>query len=244
MTVGIWLMSHITADTDMLVFYGWMFVTGIGIGPTLAAFTIVVQNAVPFSKLGVATSNLTFFRQIGGSIGLAIAGTVFGQSLKDLFPGKLIPVVDQMKSALPGSQVPAPFQPAFASGLDQFRAALAGGGTGSFDTNQFAGVGQSFGHAVVSNFEKVAPAQAKPIIDGFFGPFIPAMDHAFFDAFSLAIGKTFEIAVVTTVLAVVATLAMKELPLRKGFGPRPGAAPGAEGEEAGGDVSAPMVAMH
>ena len=41
---------------------------GIGIGPTLAVFTIVVQNAVPFSKLGVATSNLTFFRQIGGTV--------------------------------------------------------------------------------------------------------------------------------------------------------------------------------
>ena len=48
-----------------------MFVTGVGIGPTLSVFTIVVQNAVPFSKLGVATSNLTFFRQIGGSVGLA-----------------------------------------------------------------------------------------------------------------------------------------------------------------------------
>ena len=32
-----------------------MFITGVGIGPTLAVFTIIVQNAVPFQKLGVAT---------------------------------------------------------------------------------------------------------------------------------------------------------------------------------------------
>jgi MFS family permease len=239
MAIGIFLMTHITADVDLLTLYAWMFITGIGIGPTLAAFTIVVQNAVPFSKLGVATSNLTFFRQIGGSVGLAIAGTVFGQALQDLFPGKLIPVVDQMKAALPTSQVPLPFQPAFATGLDQFRTALASGGTASFDTNQFAGVGQSFGHAVVTRFASQAPAQAKPIIDGFFGPFVPKMDQAFFDAFSLAIGRTFEIAVVTCVLAVIATLFMRELALRKGFGPQPGAAP-AEGETG----AAPFAAMH
>ncbi len=241
MAVGIFLMTRITADVDLLTLYAWMFITGIGIGPTLAAFTIVVQNAVPFSKLGVATSNLTFFRQIGGSVGLAIAGTVFGQALQDLFPSKLIPVVDQMKAALPTSQVPPQIQPLFAGGLDQFRATLASGGTGSFDTNQFAGVGQSFRPAVVAHFSSQAPAQAKPIITGFFGPFIPKMDQAFFDAFSLAVGRTFEIAVVTTVLAVVATLFMRELALRKGFGPRPGAG-ASEGQ--GEPEPAPMVAMH
>ena len=66
MSVGLFLMSHIQADTQLPVLWVWMFITGLGIGPTLAVFTIVVQNAVPFSKLGVATSNLTFFRQIGG----------------------------------------------------------------------------------------------------------------------------------------------------------------------------------
>jgi EmrB/QacA subfamily drug resistance transporter len=71
MAVGLALMSQIQADTPLPVLWTWMFITGLGIGPTLAVFTIVVQNAVPMRKLGVATSNLTFFRQIGGSIGLA-----------------------------------------------------------------------------------------------------------------------------------------------------------------------------
>ncbi|MBI3746768.1 MAG: MFS transporter [Chloroflexi bacterium] len=78
MAVGLFLMTNLRADTSLPVLWVWMFITGFGIGPTLSVFTIVVQNAVPFRQLGVATSNLTFFRQIGGSIGLALLGTVFG----------------------------------------------------------------------------------------------------------------------------------------------------------------------
>jgi EmrB/QacA subfamily drug resistance transporter len=89
MAVGLFLMSGIRADTELPVLWAWMFITGLGIGPTLSVFTIVVQNAVPFAKLGVATSNLTFFRQIGGSIGLALLGTAFGQRLTQELPGQL-----------------------------------------------------------------------------------------------------------------------------------------------------------
>jgi EmrB/QacA subfamily drug resistance transporter len=89
MAVGLFLMSGIRANTDLPMLWVWMFITGLGIGPTLSVFTIVVQNAVPFAKLGVATSNLTFFRQIGGSIGLALLGTVFGQRLTEELPGQL-----------------------------------------------------------------------------------------------------------------------------------------------------------
>ena len=55
----------------------WMFITGLGIGPTFAVFTIVVQNAVPFNELGAATSDLTLFRQIGTTVGIAVAFTIF-----------------------------------------------------------------------------------------------------------------------------------------------------------------------
>jgi EmrB/QacA subfamily drug resistance transporter len=90
MSLGLFLMSGLRADTDLPVLWVWMFITGLGIGPTLSVFTIVVQNAVPFAKLGVATSNLTFFRQIGGSIGLALLGTAFGQRLTEELPGQLV----------------------------------------------------------------------------------------------------------------------------------------------------------
>ena len=97
---GVLAMSQlITADTELPILFLTMFVTGLGIGPTLAVFTIVVQNAVPMQKLGVATSNLTFFRQIGGSIGLAIAGTVFATALRDQVPTQLTPVFQSMRDS-------------------------------------------------------------------------------------------------------------------------------------------------
>jgi EmrB/QacA subfamily drug resistance transporter len=104
MSVGLLLMSNIRADTPLPVLWSWMFVTGLGIGPTLSVFTIVVQNTVPMRALGVATSNLTFFRSIGGSVGLAVLGTMFGSRLA----GEIGP---QMSAA----GVPAQMVTAFAS---------------------------------------------------------------------------------------------------------------------------------
>ena len=51
-------------------------VTGFGLGITMPLYNIVVQNAVPYNILGVATSSTAFFRSIGGSVGLAILGSV------------------------------------------------------------------------------------------------------------------------------------------------------------------------
>lgn len=243
MTAGIVMMTQLTADTDLLVFYAWMVVTGIGIGPTLAAFTIIVQNAVPFDKLGVATSNLTFFRQIGGSVGLAIAGTVFGQSLRDLLPGQAAPVLDSMKAAVPGSGIPAAFQGAFTSAIDGIRQGLGASGSGGFDAASVSGVGQSFGKAIADGFAAQAPAPAKPLIETFFAPFVPQLDHAFFNAFSLAIGQTFTIAVVTTALAVIAALLMVEHPLRKTFGPHRSAETGTDDADGETALEAPIAAL-
>ena len=90
MAIGLTLMTQLTATTELPMLWLWMFITGVGIGPTLSVFTIVVQNAVSFRFLGVATSNLTFFRQIGGSVGLAITGTVVGTTLREQVPVQLV----------------------------------------------------------------------------------------------------------------------------------------------------------
>jgi len=76
------LMTQLRADTPVPIVWLWMLISGIGVGPTFAVFTLIVQNAVPFNMLGVATSNLTFFRQIGGTVALAIVGTIFASSFQ------------------------------------------------------------------------------------------------------------------------------------------------------------------
>ena len=78
MGLAVLLMTQLTKDTSVPMVWLWMLIAGLGVGPTFSVPTIVIQNAVPFRQLGVATSNLTFFRQIGGSIALAFVGTIFG----------------------------------------------------------------------------------------------------------------------------------------------------------------------
>jgi hypothetical protein len=89
MVVGGFLMTHITAGVSDWELWGWMLVLGLGIGPAMAGFTVVVQNSVPMTRLGVATSTLTFLRQIGASVGLAAAGTIFSSSFANRLPSNL-----------------------------------------------------------------------------------------------------------------------------------------------------------
>ena len=83
---GLFLMTNLTADTDRPVLWLWMVLAGIGIGPSLAVFTLVVQNAVAPQQIGAATSSVSFFQQIGGTIGLTIAGTVMGERFAQEVP--------------------------------------------------------------------------------------------------------------------------------------------------------------
>jgi EmrB/QacA subfamily drug resistance transporter len=89
MLVGGFLMTHLTAGVSDWVLWAWMLALGLGIGPAMAGFTVVVQNSVPMTRLGVATSTLTFLRQIGASVGLAAAGTIFSSSFANRLPAGL-----------------------------------------------------------------------------------------------------------------------------------------------------------
>ena len=76
-------MTNLHADTDRPTLWLWMVLAGLGIGPSFAVFTLIVQNAVSPDRIGVATSSLTFFQQIGGTVGLTVAGTLFAERLVD-----------------------------------------------------------------------------------------------------------------------------------------------------------------
>jgi MFS family permease len=89
MAAGLWLLTNLRADTPIPLVWLWMFITGIGVGPSFAVFTLIVQNSVPVQRLGTATSNLTFFQSVGGTIGLAITGTIFGTTLAAEAPRQL-----------------------------------------------------------------------------------------------------------------------------------------------------------
>jgi EmrB/QacA subfamily drug resistance transporter len=184
MAVAMALMTQLRSDTPIPMVWLWMFIAGLGVGPTFAVFTLVVQNAVPFKMLGVATSNLTFFRQIGGTVALAIVGTVFGTA----FQNQIIP-------SMTAAGVPGPLVTGFQQGVQ----------SGQVDLNQLTGTGD-LGQTILANAGPLA-AQIRP--------FIANIVNGIHDAFSLAIGQTFWIAVGAAILAALAAATMQELALRK-----------------------------
>ncbi|MFI0719258.1 MFS transporter [Streptomyces sp. NPDC021224] len=79
--VGMWLLSLMGADTPQVTYSVYMAVLGLGIGMVLPVLVLAVQNSVRPSDIGAATSANNYFRQIGGSVGAAIFGTLFADRL-------------------------------------------------------------------------------------------------------------------------------------------------------------------
>ncbi|MFI2345951.1 MFS transporter [Streptomyces sp. NPDC019443] len=86
---GMWLLSRLEADTPRLEHSIWQAVLGVGIGLVLPVLILAVQNAVPQADLGAATSASNYFRQVGGSVGAAVFGTLFADRLTDALADRL-----------------------------------------------------------------------------------------------------------------------------------------------------------
>lgn len=87
--VGMWLLSRLEIDTSRFTYSVWMAVLGAGIGLVMPVLVLAVQNAVRPRDLGTATSANNYFRQIGGSVGAAVFGTLFAGRLADALADRL-----------------------------------------------------------------------------------------------------------------------------------------------------------
>jgi EmrB/QacA subfamily drug resistance transporter len=79
--VGMFLLSRLDAGTAPWMASAYMLVVGVGIGLVMQVLVLVVQNDAPARDVGVATSTATFFRSMGGSLGVALFGAVFASRL-------------------------------------------------------------------------------------------------------------------------------------------------------------------
>jgi EmrB/QacA subfamily drug resistance transporter len=136
--VGLFLLSTMHADTPIPVLWAYMFVTGVGVGPTFAVFILIVQNSVPIARLGAASSSLTFFQQVGGTVGLAITGTIFASAL-----------AEQVPQQVAAAEVPP-----------ELAEMMAGGGLG---TDQLTAVGD-LGAAILAGVPEGFRTQVEPFI--------------------------------------------------------------------------------
>jgi MFS family permease len=80
-SLGMFLLSRLEVDTAPWVASAYMLVLGIGIGLVMQVIVLVVQNDAPARDVGVATSTATFFRSMGGSLGVALFGAIFASRL-------------------------------------------------------------------------------------------------------------------------------------------------------------------
>lgn len=81
-TIGMVLLTLITVDSPAWHLYLFTGVLGMGLGLVMQVLVLAVQNAVAANMYGVATSGVTLFRSIGGSIGVALFGAVFNRVLQ------------------------------------------------------------------------------------------------------------------------------------------------------------------
>jgi EmrB/QacA subfamily drug resistance transporter len=135
---GLFLLTNIRPDTPLPILWVEMFLTGLGIGPAFAVFTLVVQSSVPMRELGAGTSSLTLFQQVGGTVGLAITGSLFGSVLIEEIPNQLV-----------AAGVPAQFVSQFPVNQDSL--------------NQLTGVGD-LGAAILAQVPPAFQAQVEPLI--------------------------------------------------------------------------------
>ncbi|KQP70311.1 multidrug MFS transporter [Microbacterium sp. Leaf288] len=82
---GSYLLSTIHYDTNFVLVSLYMFLLGAGVGMTMQNLVLIVQNTSKPSEIGVASSGVTFFRSLGGTIGVSVMGAALATSATNLF---------------------------------------------------------------------------------------------------------------------------------------------------------------
>lgn len=177
-TVGMVLLATMTAKVSEGSVIRNMVVTGLGLGVSMSLFTIVVQNAFSFKMLGQVTASLQFFRSIGGTIGVAILGSV----MTNQFQSSLLANLPQaLKGALSPDKLAA---------LENPQALLAPEVMTQLQS-QFAAFG----------------TQGQQLFNQFMADLQTSL--------AAAITSLFAVGVVAMLVALMVTLFLPEIPLRK-----------------------------
>ncbi len=86
LALGYLYLTGFNADTEYWQASIGMILIGLGLGQLMQTLTLAAQNSVPASEVGVATSSATFFRQMGGTLGVAVFISILFNQLADTIP--------------------------------------------------------------------------------------------------------------------------------------------------------------
>jgi EmrB/QacA subfamily drug resistance transporter len=125
MTVGMYLLTTLTVSSTQVEVMRDVVFFGFGLGCSFAVFNVVAQNAVKAEYISSATSVLQFVRQIGGTLGLAVLGSIVNQQLKvkmaaDVPAAALVKVPAALRSQITNPEA------LFSTAFDKVFAAIPG----------------------------------------------------------------------------------------------------------------------
>jgi EmrB/QacA subfamily drug resistance transporter len=197
-------------NTDTFTLVRNMIITGLGFGFVLPVYTIAVQNAMPYNRLGVVTSSVQFTRSIGSTIGVAILGTVVSTVYASSFAKAQTPALTRALAAAAASGHALPSDPQVL-------------------------VSPAAQAAIQAGFERLLGPQAGGAL---YSQFLAAVQSGLLDAIRAA----FFTMLICTVVALIATLFLKEIPLRRSVNDTRPTQPGASAE--GEREAPPAIVMH
>jgi EmrB/QacA subfamily drug resistance transporter len=209
MVVGLVLLNRVSADSSLAVVDVYMLIFGAGLGLCMQTVVLAMQNSVPATDIGVATSSATFFRQVGGTMGTAVFLSVLFSSV--------------------GAKVKTAYQGAFAGKDPDFTAAIHNPAvTGSADNAKF-----------LSALKNPSASGGIDLNDtSFLKGLNHAIAHPFEVGFSQSMDLVFLCAAGIIAVAFVVSFFLKEVPLRTQAGNQ-AAASEAEAESAVSATAAP-----
>lgn len=99
MASGFWLLTTMDMHTTKLTATMYMMMIGFGMGLIMPTLTLALQESFPKKDLGVVTSSSQFFRQIGGTFGITILGSIMNNTSGTNLTNKLVPALDTFPAA-------------------------------------------------------------------------------------------------------------------------------------------------
>lgn len=188
-----------------------MILVGIGLGPAIPLFTLVVQNAVSVQQVGVATASVTFFRQLGSTVGLAVLGMIFGGALAGSIRTHMATAEADMppeiRAKLGAVAAPAPGASEGGTGEWQFPAAeLQAEVHAWFDAQRATASGPG-------EREQLARGEAQALAA------VERAHEAFRWGFTDAVAAVYRCSIAIALLGLLIVSFLPELPLRRTLGP-------------------------
>ena len=81
LAAGFLLMSTVDQTTSLVLLGVYMTIVGLGVGMTMQNLVLAVQNSISIWDVGAASATVTFFRSLGGAIGIQVLGAVFADQV-------------------------------------------------------------------------------------------------------------------------------------------------------------------